>query len=426
MGVVLSLMKNKKIIPYGVLTAVLFLPLPSPGEEAAPEQQSELVQMRKLLEKQSSQLEMQKKELDAMRLRFDRLQDRLQSKPEAVAKPVAPSAAPRESVAASEKAAVPAQPVGQAPQRSRRPPDAALASEQRGVLTPPGTLIVEPSLQYTNSSVHRVALEGFTIVPALTIGRIEIEKVNRDIYGSALAVRYGITPRFEIETKIPYVSRADTTQARPLHTESEEDIIKSVRGEGLGDVELALRYQMNQGQGGWPFLVGNLRVKSHTGKSPFDVLVDNLGLQTELPTGSGFWGVQPSITMIVPSDPAVIFTNVSYLWNIERKLDEKYGRIDPGDAVGINFGMGLALNEKASFSLAYDLNVIGKSKQNDETIPRSQTIKVGLLMLGYAYRLTPETSVNVSIGAGLTADTPDMQLTVRVPTVVFSKAKSKR
>lgn len=407
---------------------VMFLaPFTVRGEEPSSVPPADLVQMRKLLEEQMKQLEAQKQELQSLRRRLDALQPRSAetarppSVPVEAARPVAP-VEEKITVSPAEKGPLPAQPVGQAPERPR-PPDIALASEQRGVLTPRGRLILEPSLQYTNSSVNRVALEGYTIIPALTIGKIEIQKVNRDTYTGAIAARYGITHRFEVEAKIPYVHRSDTTQARPLEKPTEEDIVKSVRGEGIGDAEFALRYQMNQGQGGWPYLIGNMRVKSHTGKSPFDVATDNNGLQTELPTGSGFWGVQPSLTMVLPSDPAVLFGNVSYLWNIKRDLGGNFKRIDPGDAIGINFGMGLALNEKASYSIAYDLSVIGKSKQNGETIPRSQTIKLGSLLLGYAYRLTPDSSINVSIGVGITADAPDMQLTLRMPTGFFAKPK---
>jgi hypothetical protein len=40
---------------------------------------------------------------------------------------------------------------------------------------------------------------------------------------------------------------------------------------------------------------------------------------------------------------------------------------------------------------------------------------LGTLLVGYSYRLTPRTTVNLSIGAGLTRDTPDVTFTLRVP-----------
>jgi hypothetical protein len=37
------------------------------------------------------------------------------------------------------------------------------------------------------------------------------------------------------------------------------------------------------------------------------------------------------------------------------------------------------------------------------------------MLLGYAYRYSDKTSFSVSVGAGLTRDTPDLTLTLRMP-----------
>jgi len=37
------------------------------------------------------------------------------------------------------------------------------------------------------------------------------------------------------------------------------------------------------------------------------------------------------------------------------------------------------------------------------------------LLLGYSYRYSNKTTLNVTVGAGLTRDTPDLTLTVRLP-----------
>jgi hypothetical protein len=42
-------------------------------------------------------------------------------------------------------------------------------------------------------------------------------------------------------------------------------------------------------------------------------------------------------------------------------------------------------------------------------------LRVGTLLMGYSYRLKPNRVLNVSVGAGLTRDTPDVTLSVRVP-----------
>ncbi len=198
---------------------------------------------------------------------------------------------------------------------------------------------------------------------------------------------------------------------------------------------MAARYQLNDGGVDKPFFIGGLRFKSRTGKDPFEVVTDcsprcvgtnvtGTGLPQELPTGSGFYSLQPSLTVLFPSDPAVFFGSVSYLHNfkrtdISRKVlaggEELLGTIEPGDVFGFNFGMGLALNEKSSFSIGYDHSSVGRTRQNGETVAGSVRTQLATLLLGYSYRLNENTSLSVSVGAGLTRDTPDVSLTVRLP-----------
>jgi hypothetical protein len=127
----------------------------------------------------------------------------------------------------------------------------------------------------------------------------------------------------------------------------------------LGDIELSARYQLNAGGPTKPFFIGSLRFKTTTGTGPFDVdtfePIADLVVPTELPTGTGFYALQPGITALLPSDPAVFFGTLTYTWNIKRTIDQDVagnfvGDYDPGDGVGLNFGMGLAISERASFS----------------------------------------------------------------------------
>jgi hypothetical protein len=73
------------------------------------------------------------------------------------------------------------------------------------------------------------------------------------------------------------------------------------------------------------------------------------------------------------------------------------------------------LNEKSSFSLGYDHSSVGRTEQNGQVVPGSVRTQLATLLLGYSYRLSNNRSLNVSVGAGLTRDTPDLTLTVRMP-----------
>ncbi len=332
-----------------------------------------------------------------------------------------PASVPQENTPPATAAETPAsndnppeQPVGRAPKPDKQVAADVAALEPRGVLTPRGTFILEPGLQYSYDTSNRVALIGLSVIPALTIGLIDIRSINRNTFVGSLAARYGLTNRLEIETKVPYVYRDDSTVTRQLAMPSSTDTVFNSDGNDIGDVEFGVRYQVNQPRSG-PFYVANLRLKTRTGKGPFEVPIDVLTqLEAELPTGSGFYGVQPSITAVYPSDPAVFFGSLSYLWNIDRDIDGR-GNVDPGDVVGFNFGMGFGLNERTSFSIGYDHNVIGKTDQSAATLSNVLTTQVGSVTFGYSYRLDDQRSVILNLGVGATDPAPDVQLTLRIP-----------
>ena len=306
--------------------------------------------------------------------------------------------------------------------------------DEPSILTPRGKFSFEPSFQYSYSSNDRVALVGYTVIPAILIGLIDVREVKRNMMVPAITGRWGVTNKMELEAKVPYVIRSDSTVSREVFTGAAQDNVFDTKGNGIGDVELAMRYQLFSARENWPYIVGGLRFKSRTGKDPFEVPTDcvtrclgnttGTGLPLEAPTGSGFYSLQPSLTFLYPSDPAVFFGGVSYTYNFGRDgvtrmvlndQTEMLGQIKPGDVWGMNFGMGLSINERSSFSIGVELYSIGPTEQNGQTVRGSVRTQLASLLLGYSFRLTDRTNINVAVGAGLTRDTPDLTLTLRVP-----------
>lgn len=328
-----------------------------------------------------------------------------------------------------------AQSVATRNQRDQRPPEVAPLFEAPGVLTPRGKYILEPALQFGYSSSNRVALVGYTVIPALLIGLVDVREVKRNTFTGSITGRTGLSNRMEVEVRVPYVYRSDATVSREIFTGTATERVFNTSGKDLGDVEIGARYQLNNGGADKPYYIAGLRYKSTTGKDPFEVVTDcqtrcigenvtGTGLPLSLPTGSGFQSLQGSVTWLFPSDPAVFFGNLSYLHNFKRdnvqrlvrnNIREPLGELAPGAIIGFNFGMGLALNEKASLSLGYDHSTVGRMKQNGRTVPGSVRTQLGTLLLGYSYRFNDKRSMSVAVGAGVTRDTPDVSLTVRMP-----------
>jgi hypothetical protein len=293
--------------------------------------------------------------------------------------------------------------------------------EGQGVLTPRGRTVLESSFEYTRSSANRLVFRGIELVPGLQLGLIEATTAERDTLSGAITVRRGLTNRLEIEARMPVLYRRDRIQVVQQRNQGIVREIKLSRYD-IGDAEIAVRYQINTPKRPSDgIFVGSLRLKSATGTGPFDVNYDQFGIATGLATGSGFWALQPGINFLLPSDPAVIYGGLSYLWHIPRHINKNVGgafvgKVDPGDAISASLGFGFALNPRFSFSLGYSHSYIFPSKTEiGGTNQRSKALQVGSFNFGTSYRLSERQSVNFGFEFGVTSDAPDVAVTLRLP-----------
>lgn len=407
-------------IPAFLGVALIALPSLAQGLSA---EAREIARLKAMLQEQARQLSRQQQELDSQRRRLDALFP--VKEPPVGEPPVGELVSPREA-ARLRGGQTPPETVGAAPpDAERRLTDLALPEEIGGVLLPRGKVSLEPSVEYAHTSSNRFIFRGVEILPAFLIGVFDITETRRDTLSGALTGRVGITDGLEVELRVPYLYRSDRLRTTVPQAGGEITTVRDIDGYGIGDLEGAIHYQFTRGTGNWPVLVGNLRVKSATGSGPFDVDHNALGQETRLPTGSGFYAVEPSLTVLHQSDPVVFFTNLGYLWNMRRTVDQtiagrRIGIVDPGDAVRVSFGMGFALNERASFSLGYDHSYILKTMtQLDGVRTHSDSAQVGSLLVGGSYRVNDRVGLNLSVAIGATRDAPDVRVGVRVP-VTFS------
>jgi hypothetical protein len=311
-------------------------------------------------------------------------------------------------------------------QPTTRELDLSVIRDRGGVLTPAGTFIFEPELEFSTSDNNRFFFDGVEVVEAVLFGIIEVTETRRESLTAAANARYGVTDRFEVDLRVPYTYRNDRVETTFLEDDA-TTAINDIEGFGLGDIEVGAHYQINDGREGWPVFVGNLSVKAPTGEGPFEVDRDQNGFEDELPTGSGFWTVEPSITAIVPADPAVIFGNIGYAWNLSRDVDEtlqqpdgsdpiEIGEVDAGDSISVSFGTGFALNRNFSLSLGYEHVYVlpTETEINDSTV-ESNAVHIASFLVGGNYSLTPSTSLDLRLGIGLTEEAPDARVTFRVP-----------
>lgn len=292
-----------------------------------------------------------------------------------------------------------------------------------GVLTPKGTLMYENNMEYTNTTTNVFSFNGVQVAEVVLVGEIEASSARRQVVQDSSRLRLGITDRLEADIRVPYSYRNDA-ETRTTDSGSSRTVIE---GNGFGDVDFGLAYQINRGIGGWPYFVGNLRFKTDTGDGPFDVAYDENNIAKSLPSGTGFSSLEGSMTMIKVSDPAVLFSNLGYVRTFGETIDKTYNttridKVSPGDVINASAGMGFSINQETSFSLGYKHSYVFPTYQHAVNTgtgafvnSKSDTQHVGALMFGTSYRLSPIVSLNLTTEVGATRDAPDVHVGLRIP-----------
>lgn len=319
-------------------------------------------------------------------------------------------------------ASPPPQPVGEAP-----PPSQAAAAtvtqalpEFMGVLTAPGHWVIEPQFEYLHASTNELVFRGVQIVPGLQIGLIDATTAERDTLSTALDIRTGLTHRIELEVRAPFVYRHDTTTTLE-QKDTSETLTETVSNSDIGDVEVIGRYQLNSSRNNSAIWIGALDVKTNTGLGPYDVTYDAFGVAQKEATGSGFWSIEPTVSVLYPTDPVVLFASVGYIYSISRDVNKQITsnvtvqHVNPGGSPVGSVGFAFALNDRFSFSLGYKHSYIRPTEtQLNGVWTSSQALQIGVSTFSMSYRITPTINLSDSFEFGVTRDAPDLHILTRL------------
>ncbi len=396
------------------------------------EQEDRLKHQQEMLLRQNALIQSQRKELTDLQMRLssgaanDAGKAVNAAAPETVKRQASPEMPARTANASpsnrpAEREALPASPVGQASKQEQPPQIVQSLPERLAVLTPQGHLIFTPSLEYTQTTNDRLVYQGVVIVPGLNLGEVSASTDDRSIAASVFDIRYGLAPRLEIEARVPLMFSDDRATVLTQGPNGSATQSVYISGKGLGDVEMAARYQVNNGLDEWPVIVANARVKSDTGLGPFDIKRNSAGIAQQVSLGSGFWGFEGGFSLLKVADPAVLFSSVNFVYQMPKDINRTIGnvlvgRVEPSSSVSVSLGFGFAVNPDFSFSLGYEhsyvlpqYTMLGSTKQN------TTSLQVGALTVGAAYRLAPNMSFNSNFEFGVTHDAPDVRAVFSLP-----------
>lgn len=233
-----------------------------------------------------------------------------------------------------------------------------------------------------------------------------IQNSNSHTVTNTVMMDYGVRNNLTANVSMPFVSRyADNVGYSGVsHT--------------LGDLGLNVRWQPLEVKRDEPTYTLTGGVRLATGESPFKV-----DSEKGLATGSGIntFSLGANVTRIV--DPVALFGSVNAGYGLKAKhlnqqlYNATLREVKPGASFGFGLGFAYALSYKITTSFSFQESISARSTLtfDNGNSAHTQTQTAGILSIGLGYRFTPKTTVNFTVGAGLSSAAPNLALTMSVP-----------
>jgi hypothetical protein len=276
------------------------------------------------------------------------------------------------------------------------------ASERQYSLSKQGSysLIYDLGYSYYANTALDLALDS----SSSTITRLRIQNNAQHAITNTFTLQYGLLNNLTVTASLPMVAKYNPPTATTTA--------------GLGDVNFGARWE--------PFPLGTTplpitlfgTLTTPTGDSPYDI-----NPLTDLSTGQGYYSLGGGISTRKFIDPIVLFGTLSMNYGLDKSgLNYVSGNriltnFTPGYTTGIGFGFAYSLNYDVSLTMSYQQSfVFGSQFQfNDGTISRPANSSAATLNSSLGIRVSPTTIVNVSLGFGLTPDSPNVVLGLSLP-----------
>ncbi|WP_295997083.1 transporter [Rugamonas sp.] len=204
----------------------------------------------------------------------------------------------------------------------------------------------------------------------------------------------------------------------PVLSRYSESTVDSGVSNTIGDISLGARWQPFEARRDSANVTFTSNLRLPSGRSPFKVIAGS-----GQATGSGVTAVSAGVNANRIVDPVALFGSISgtisapatnlYQANGTRTLT----RVQPGGSVAFGMGFAYALSYDISTTVSFQEAISAGSKLRflDGLQAKTTTQTSGILNMGLGYRISPKTTVNVSVGIGLTSDSPNLSLDVNLP-----------
>jgi hypothetical protein len=186
----------------------------------------------------------------------------------------------------------------------------------------------------------------------------------------------------------------------------------------LGDIGLGARFQPFEAKRDAPGLTLTGNVRLPTGRSPFKIIAGSGEA-----TGAGVTAFTAGLNINRIVDPVALFGSINATASLPAKhLHQVNGtriltKVQPGASIGFGMGFAYALSYGITTTVSFQESISAGSKLTfaDGLVAKTTMQTSGILNMGLGYRVSPKTTINLSVGIGLTSDSPNLMVGLNVP-----------
>ena len=234
----------------------------------------------------------------------------------------------------------------------------------------------------------------------------DIENVNSHIITNTFSADYGVRDNITANVTLPVITKHSETRTHSGVSNS------------IGDISLGARFQPFEARRDAPGLTVTTNLRLPSGRSPFKVIA-----ASGEATGSGVTALSLGVNVNKIVDPVALFGSFNVTASAPATdLNQVNGsriltRVQPGTTVGFGLGFAYALSYGITTTVSFQEAVSTGSKLRfeDGLNVKTSTQTSGMLNMGLGYRVSPKTTVNISVGIGLTNDSPNLSLGLNLP-----------
>ena len=282
------------------------------------------------------------------------------------------------------------------------------AAGREYTLATPGKINISYSLEYTGDT--------YDVLRQLTDENdkvsTEVRHVDTHELTNAFDIKYPLKRNITFSARIPFEAKYSATSK------------DSASGTGAGDPSISVQYQPFKSSDKLPNTILSTSLTFPLGTNPFDIDSDD-----ELATGDGRYVLSGGINFSKTIDPIMAFGGISYSHYFpvdgldynpdeEQKAEGYYVyKVDYGDAIGFNIGMGYSLSYMVAVSMSYQYShsmptdyywkIAGKNSSSSSS---SSTFSIGT-----NWRINHKRSFNTDLSIGLYNNNSDVSFSINIP-----------